>query len=76
MHRMIESIPPTDACRQGHTARLMQDLRGPQFGGGLYVECQCCRSNTCTQRNRAVADWRRQNGLHEARTAARPRGGR
>lgn len=75
MHRMIESLPATDGCRHGHAARLMQDLRGPQFGGGLYVECQCCRGNTCQHRNRAVADWRRQQGLI-AKTAAKPQGGR
>ena len=69
MHRMIETLPATDACRQGHAARLMQDLRGPQFGGGHFVECACTRTNVCSHRNRAVTEWRRSNGLAEAAAA-------
>ncbi|MDR7193387.1 hypothetical protein [Luteimonas terrae] len=62
MHRMIETLPAADACRDGHAARLMQDLRGPHFGGGLYVECPCCRGNTCAQREMAISNWSRING--------------
>jgi len=73
MHRMIETLPATEACREGHTARLMHDLRGPQFGGGLYVECQCCRGSTCTQRDVALRNWAQHNGrsVPKPKTATR-----
>ena len=65
MHRMIETLPATDVCRVGHPARLMQDLRGHQFGGGFYVECACTRNGICTHRARAITEWRRRNGIGE-----------
>lgn len=72
MHRMIETLPATDACRQGHPARLMRDLRGPQFGGGLYVECPCSHGHTCGTRESALVDWSRLNGRGAPRAHVAP----
>lgn len=61
MQRMIDANVP--ACRHGHPARRMQDMRGTAAGGGHYIECACNQSGRHPNPDDALADWHRQQGL-------------
>lgn len=48
-------------CAAGHRARHMFDERGPNSGGGHFVECRCKATTRHAQADVALADWRRIN---------------
>ncbi len=70
--RQLEIMPPHMACRNGHTPRLTVDDRGPQFGGGLFVECTCSKTGRHADREAAEREWRRLHGIRAHRRPPAP----
>lgn len=70
MQRMIPHLRPLPTCRAGHRARHIHDRRGPNAGGGHFVECACRQGARFPQFSAALADWCAING-HDAPAPAR-----
>lgn len=66
--RHPETLPE---CERGHRARHIHDLRGPNSGGGHFVECTCRQTLKFPAFDDALRDWRRMNGLTAERVAPR-----
>lgn len=62
--RQIASPTPLQVCQAGHNARLMEDGRRPEAGGGHFVECRCCHTRRHATSQLAVQEWAR---LHARR---------
>lgn len=68
--RHITHTDPLPRCAEGHSARLILDMRGPSAGGGHFVECCCRHTARHGEAGAAVADWRRMN--RPVRAARKP----
>lgn len=68
--RHITHTEPLPRCANGHSARLMLDMRGQSAGGGHFVECCCRHTARHTEADAALAEWRRMN--RPARIARKP----
>jgi hypothetical protein len=55
--RQIASPAPLQVCHAGHNARLMEDGRRREAGGGHFVECRCCHTRRHVSSERAVQEW-------------------
>lgn len=49
-------------CSTGHTARLMEDRRRADAGGGHFIECQCGRTHKHPRAHQALQEWTRLYG--------------
>lgn len=67
--RHITHTEPLPRCADGHSARLILDMRGPSAGGGHFVECCCRHTAKHAEADAAAAEWRRMN--RPARAARR-----
>lgn len=62
MQRMISHDTPLPACRNGHRARHMHDVRCESAGGGHLVECACSATAKHAEFDTALVEWCRANG--------------
>lgn len=62
--RQITSTAPVPLCEAGHGARLMEDGRRLESGGGHFVECRCSHTKRHPGADLALQEWDR---LHAAR---------
>lgn len=60
--RQIAAPWPMPSCRAGHTARLMEDRRRADAGGGHFIECQCGRTHKHPSAHLALQEWTRLYG--------------
>lgn len=60
--RQIPAPWPMPGCRSGHTARLMEDCRSAEAGGGHFIECQCGRTHKHPSAHLALQEWTRLHG--------------
>lgn len=60
--RQITAPWPLPACKAGHMARLMEDRRSPDAGGGHFIECQCGRTHKHPSPHLALQEWTRLYG--------------
>lgn len=60
--RQVSSPWPLPACKAGHPARLMEDGRCAQAGGGIFIECRCCHTQKHPSAHVALQEWVRLYG--------------
>ncbi len=65
--REISHDPPLPHCRQGHVARHIHDVRGPNSGGGHCIECRCGSTRKHTEFDAALVEWRRMHRIRSGR---------